>query len=99
MCRATRTSTPHGDKKGSSSVRVDFTPAAGDRKEYLDVQDHFGNGRKTVAYLSVKGEGVARFTTGRYTRDYPEGRDVALMVCTSGSAKAVCSDWEDGGTT
>ncbi|MFB7210046.1 hypothetical protein [Streptomyces sp. NPDC056255] len=86
-------------KKGSASVRVDFTPTAGDRKEYVHVRDHFANDRKTVAYLSVKGEGVARFTTGSYTRDYPEGRDAALMVCTSGSAKAVCSDWEDGGIT
>lgn len=86
-------------KKGGSSVRVDFYPDSGDKKEYLYVRDGFANGHKTVAYLSVKGEGTARFTTGEYTRNYPEGRDAALKVCTSGSSKAVCSGWEDGGTT
>jgi hypothetical protein len=70
----------------------------------LEVRDYFDNGRWTIVFVKVGGEGTARYTSkGEKLReldlDYPEGRSIKIKACTSASPNAVCSAWSPAGTT
>jgi hypothetical protein len=88
-------------QKGSNKVKVSFVPD-GDR---VTVWDEFPNGRWTIAYVKVAGNGTARFTSQghdwqRYgNQGYDEGKSVKVKVCTSKLSGAVCSGWSDAGKT
>ncbi|MFG3258714.1 hypothetical protein [Streptomyces sp. NPDC048172] len=75
-----------------------------DKGDKVDIVDRFANGRSTKVVLHVKGSGKAVFSSkGKQRRiignKFTEGKKVRLMVCTSFSKKAKCSDWSGWGTT
>ncbi|MWA16129.1 hypothetical protein [Streptomyces sp. BA2] len=88
-------------QKGGSKVKVSYVEE-GDR---VTVWDEFDNGRWTIAYVKVAGEGTARFTSqgheiNRYgNQGYDEGKSVKVKVCTSKLPGAVCSGWSPAGKT
>ncbi|MFD7532732.1 hypothetical protein ACFV8E_34880 [Streptomyces sp. NPDC059849] len=66
--------------------------------EVLEVYDNFNNDHHTAAYLSVSGNGTARYFTGKHDLSFPEGLSMSLKVCTSMYDGAVCSGWIAGTT-
>jgi hypothetical protein len=79
----------------TEDVRVNYEED-GDK---IHVYDRFDNDRKTLAKVWVRGSGTARFYTGTHNEDYTEGKDIKVMVCTSNSPNAKCSNWSPIGTT
>ncbi|MFC7307977.1 hypothetical protein ACFQVC_27580 [Streptomyces monticola] len=67
--------------------------------EILWVYDNFPNNRKTVAHLSVQGNGNASFRTGKHDESYAENLNVSIRVCSSSSSAAKCSDTYSKGHT